>query len=110
MKKVATIVLTAAFGLGVALTGSVFASEAGLAMPSMKDIAKTTAKQMAEEKMDAAHQKASKKLNEMVDGKATNATKEATNATEEKTEKAKHEMHEMKEKSEHEMHEMHHGK
>ena len=98
MKKVTTVILAAVFGMGVALAGSAFASEAGVAMPSMKDIAKTTAKQVAEQKMDEAHQAASHKLSEIVDGKTANATK-AVNATEEKAEKAKHEVHEM-----------HHGK
>ncbi len=98
MKKLTTIILSAVFGMGIALSSSVFASESGIAMPSMKDIAKTTAKQVAEQKMDEAHQAASNKLTEIVDGKTANATK-AVNATEEKAEKVKDEMHEM-----------HHGK
>ncbi len=91
MRKAKTVILAAVFGMGLALSGSAFASEAGVAMPSMKDIAKTTAKQVAEQKIDEAHQAASHKLGEIVDGKAANATK-AVNATEEKAEQAVHEM------------------
>ncbi len=108
MKKVATIILSAVFGMGVAFVGSALASEAGMAMPSMKDVAKTTVKQMAEQKIDAAHQTASKKLDEVMGGKA-DAAKDANatgNATKEKAGEAKHEMHEMKGKAKHEMHEM----
>ena len=98
MKKVTTMILAAVFVMGLALAGSAFASDAGMAMPSMKDVAKNTVKQVAEQKMDEAHKSASKKLDEVMGGKAdpakdANAT---ANATEEKAEKAKHEMHEMK--------------
>ena len=103
MKKTASIVISAVFGLGIALSVPAFGSEAGIGMPSMKDMAKGAAKQVAQQKVDEAHDTASKKLDAMVDGKAEKAQEatSAANATAKKAEKTVHEMKQIKEHAEH---------
>ncbi len=96
MKKTATIILSAIFGMGVALAVPAFGSDA---VPGMKDMAKGVAKQVAQQKVDEAHDVASKKLDALVGDKAEKATDEA-NSTAKDAEKS---MHEMKEKAEHGM-------
>ncbi len=87
MKKATTIILSAIFCMGITLAGPVFATDNPV------------------KPMHEMHHKADKKMHEMVDGKAVNATSEKQ--MHEMKDKAKHEMHEMKEKTMHEMHEMH---
>ncbi len=100
MKKSAVIVISAVFGIGVALSAPAFAADSGL-MSGMKDIAKEQAKGMVNQGTQKAGETANKKIDELA-GNTTAPQSE----TVDKAVKTKKKAEDMQNKATHEMHEM----
>ncbi len=108
MNRVAMGIVGMVLGLGLVFAPAVMASEAGLGVPGMKEIAAQQAKGIVDKATDAANAKATEKIDEYA-GTATQAQEKAANATKTVEDGAKekiHEMQEMHEKAKHEIHEM----